>query len=433
MVQVLWTGLNGLSRGISVPVEEYEQIKEEGAGFHIGIAEYTLEPSVLKDPKYGPETGDMLAVPDVESESPLEWQKDTKAVFTDLTTVSGDPVDLCTRSVLRDVVSEFESMGYYPSVGVEMEFSLFDGAIDTNEPYDDASSYEMVPVDQSQSLIRQWIAAMRTAGFDIIGVHKESQPGQYEVKLRHDDAVRAADAVMFFRYMMRSVSASAAYTASFMPRPYSNEDSNGMHFHISLWDQDHEHNRFAGDDRYLDFPAGQHPHDAGLSDDAYHFAGGILDHTKGLTAVCAPTVNSYKRLHPGHFAPVNIAWGPDNRTTSLRIPPELDSSTRIEHRIPDTSSNPYLAIAATLAAGLDGLRRDAEPIEPVTTSAYEGDFDRLPQTLIGAVEELQSDHILVDALGEDLVEEFAKIKRDEFNRYQQHVSDWERSQYDNVF
>jgi glutamine synthetase len=314
-----------------------------------------------------------------------------------------------------------------------MEFSLFAGASEDAEPYDDASSYEIVPVDRSRSLIRQWITAMRTAGFDIIAIHKESQPGQYEVVLRHDDAVRAADAVMFFRYMIRSVSLSSDVTASFMPRPHSNEDSNGMHFHISLWDQCQENNQFAGTDQYLDFPAGQQPSDAGLSDDASHFVGGILDHTKGLTAVCAPTINSYKRLLPGHFAPVNIAWGPDNRTTSIRIPPELGSSARIEYRIPDSSSNPYLAMAATLGAGLNGLLNGVEPNEPVTTNAYETDLDQLPRTLIAALDELQSDQVLVDVLGEELVSEFTKIKRDEFNRYQDHISDWERSQYDNAF
>ena len=150
---------------------------------------------------------------------------------------------------------------------------------------------------------------------------------------------------------------------------------------------------------------------------------------KALTAICAPTVNSYKRLLPGIWAPVNIAWGPDNRSTVLRLPPELGSATRIEHRVPDSACNPYLGIAASYAAGLDGIRNEIDPGEPTIRNAYEEEYESLPRTLWEALDHLEDDKVIADALGSTLVEEFIQLKRDEFNRSMNHVSEWEHDEY----
>ena len=434
-VRLFWTDLNGVARGVSLPESEYESAVEEGVGFANGVAELTLEPGLLDAPRYGAEAGDMMAVADPDSLREVAWAEDTGAVFSSLTDVDGTPFDLCVRGALERVIEDLRSEGFTPFAGIEAEFSVLkpDGDGDW-EPYNTRCSYDMNAVDMADDLVRAWSDAMETAGSTVLGVHQESQPGQYEVNIQYDDALTTADSLMFFRHVAKAITNDRGYKASFMPRPYSGEDANGLHFHLSLWDEAEEENCFASETGNLQFPAGKQPEgESGLSETAHHFIGGLLDHMQGLTAICAPTVNSYKRLLPGIWAPVNVAWGPDNRSTVLRIPPELGHAARIEHRVPDSACNPYLGLAATLAAGLDGIRNETDPGEPTLANAYEEEYDRLPRTLWAALDELEADTVLTEALGESLVEEFVKLKRDEFDRYMNSVAEWEREEYRDEF
>jgi len=434
-VRLFWTDLNGVARGISLPGSEYEDAVEEGVGFANGVAELTLEPGLLDEPRYGAEGGDMMAVADPDSLREVSWAEDTAAVFTDLTNVDHSPFDLCARGALRRVIEDLQSEGFHPFAGIEAEFSVLqpDGDGDW-EPYNTRCSYDMSAVDMADDLVRAWSDAMETAGSSVLGVHQESQPGQYEVNIEYDDALTTADSLVFFRHAAKAIARDRGYKASFMPRPYSGEDANGLHFHLSLWDEAEEENLFASETGDLQFPAGKHPAgESGLSETAHHFIGGLLDHMQGLTAICAPTVNSYRRLLPGIWAPVNVAWGPDNRSTILRIPPELGPAARIEHRVPDSACNPYLGLAATLAAGLDGIRNETDPGDPTLANAYEEEYDSLPRTLWAALDELEADDVLTEALGKPLVEEFLKLKRDEFNRYMDSVTEWEREEYRDEF
>jgi len=434
-VRLFWTDLNGVARGVSLPESEYESAVEEGVGFANGVAELTLEPDLLDAPRYGAEAGDMMAVADPDSLREVAWAEDTGAVFSSLTDVDGTPFDLCVRGALERVVEDLRSEGFTPFAGIEAEFSVLkpDGDGDW-EPYNTRCSYDMNAVDMADDLIRAWSDAMETAGSTVLGVHQESQPGQYEVNIQYDDALTTADSLMFFRHVAKAITDDRGYKASFMPRPYSGEDANGLHFHLSLWDEAEEENCFASETGNLQFPAGKLPEgESGLSETAHHFIGGLLDHMQGLTAICAPTVNSYKRLLPGIWAPVNVAWGPDNRSTVLRVPPELGPAARVEHRVPDSACNPYLGLAATLAAGLDGIRNETDPGEPTLANAYEEAYDRLPRTLWAALNELEADTVLTEALGESLVEEFVKLKRDEFDRYMNSVAEWEREEYRDEF
>jgi len=432
-IHLVWTDMNGIPRGVAFPADEYDTLLEDGAGFANSVAEFTLEPGLVEDPVYPAEGGDMVAYPDDDALVPVAWDDGVGLVFSDLADVSGADQPLCTRSLLGRIVDEYRELGYVPMVGVEPEFSLLTPTDDGPEPFNARTSYDLDALDQASELIRDWTASMETAGYSVIGVHQESQPGQYEVNLKYDDPVTTADGVMLFRHMIKAVSRQHECEVTMMPRPHSVEDANGMHFHLSLWDTDREENLFAGDDRHLEFPTGQEPAGAGLSSDAVHFIGGIIEHLHGLTAVCNSTVNSYKRLIPGIWAPCNTAWGGDNRSANLRIPPELEDAARVEFRSPDSAINPYLALAATLAAGLDGLRNRIEPPEPTTGNAYQEGYERLPRTLLTALDALEADDVLREALGETLVEEYVKIKREEFDRYQQHVSDWERDEYGDEF
>lgn len=433
-IRLVWTDLNSVARGISIPDEEYTAAVEEGIGFANGVAELTLEPGLLDDPKFGPQHGDMMAVADPDSVTPVSWRDDTAIVFSDLTTVDGEPFELCARTALKSVIEDYRALDLEPYVGVESEFSLLDHDSDDGwKPFNYRCSYDMDSLDQNAELLSAWSEAMESAGHHVLGTHQESQPGQYEINIEYSDALTTADAIMFMRMMIKSLSRKAGYKATFMPRPHSGEDANGLHFHLSLWDSDE--NLFAGGDdaEEIQFPAGKHPHGAGISSIARHFMGGLLEHMKALTAICAPTVNSYKRLVPGIWAPVNITWGPDNRSTVLRLPPELGQSSRIEHRVPDSACNPYLAMAATLAAGLDGIENEIDPGQGTMANAYEEDHENLPRTLPTAVAHLEEDAVIREALGKDLVTEFAKLKRDEFDRYQGQVTDWERNEYRDEF
>jgi glutamine synthetase len=432
-IRLVWTDLNGIPRGVSVPSHQYDDLLEDGVGFANGVLEFTLEPGLVEEPAYPAEGGDMVAMPDADTLVPTAWNDGVGLVFADAKHVSGADQPLCSRSLLQRLVSEYEEFGYTPMIGLEPEFSLLRPTEDGYEPYTNRTSYDIDALDQISTLIREWTAAMEATGSSVLCVHQESQPGQFEMNLEYDEPVSTADDIILFRHMLKAISRRHDAKATMMPRPHSGEDANGMHFHLSLWDTDAEQNAFAGTHRSLDFPTGQIPENAGLSFQALYVIGGIIKHLKSLTAICNPTVNSYKRLIPGLWAPCNTAWGPDNRSVNLRIPPELGPATRIEFRSPDSAINPYLAIAATLAAGLDGLQNEIEPPEPTTGNAYHEDHKRLPRTLWDALGELKRDNVLREALGKTLIDQYVKIKREEFDRYQQHVSKWERAEYEDEF
>jgi glutamine synthetase len=432
-IRLVWTDLNGIPRGITVPAHEYENLLEDGAGFANSVLEFTLEPGLVEEPAYPAEGGDMIARPDTDTLVPAAWDDGVGMVFADAKHVSGVDQPLCTRSLLHRLVDEYEGLGYKPMIGLEPEFSLLRPTEDGLEPYNDRTSYDIDALDQASTLIQEWTTAMEATGTSVLCTHQESQPGQFEINLEYDEPISTADDIVFFRHMVKAVSRRHNAKATMMPRPHSGEDANGMHFHLSLWDTEGEENLFAGTDRYLEYPTGQTPEDAGLASEIIYFIGGLIKHLEALTGICNPTVNSYKRLIPGIWAPCNTAWGPDNRSVNIRIPPELGSATRIEFRSPDSAINPYFAIAATLAAGLDGLQNKIEPPELTTGNAYQEDHDRLPRTLWAALTHLENDEILRETLGKTLVDQYIKIKRNEFDRYQQHISKWERTEYKNGF
>lgn len=431
-IRLFWSDIHGVLRGVSMPANTFEDAIDDGVSFANGVAELTLEPGILDDSQFGAETGDMFAVPEINTLMPLSWRDGEGAVFANLTTIDGQPFPLCTRTALQSVIDDFAEIGFTPAVGVEIEVSM---CTDTNsqEPFNARTSYDMAAIDSAADIVDEWNEAMDAAGYNLTSVHQESQPGQYEMTIEYGDPLSIMDGAMFLRHAVSVLARRRGINATFMPRPRTGEAANGMHFHISLWSETGEKNCFTGPaNDALQFPAGHRPEDAGLSDTARHFVGGLLSHIDALTAICAPTVNSYKRLVPDIWAPTTVGWGLDQRSTVLRIPPELGASARVEHRLPDSACNPYLAAAATLAAGLDGVRTNADPGDPIEVIAA-ADEDRLPRTLWSALDALEANDVLRDALGDDLVTEFVKLKRDEFNRYQNSVSGWESEEYFSTF
>jgi glutamine synthetase len=272
------------------------------------------------------------------------------------------------------------------------------------------------------------VGCLRSVGVDVYQIDHEDANGQFEVNFTYADAMKSADNFTFVKMAASEIARRHGMIATFMPKPFSNRTGSGAHFHISMGSAQQK-NLFedASDKRGLR-----------LSKLAYHFLAGVLAHARALAAVCAPTVNSYKRLVVGRslsgatWAPAYVAYGDNNRTACVRIP-----GGRLELRLPDSGCNPYLALAAVVAAGLDGIDRELDPGEPTNVNMYElseaqlreRKIALLPQNLLEAITELEQDAVVKAGLGNDLAAEFIKLKRMEWTEYARHVSDWETKRY----
>ena len=262
-------------------------------------------------------------------------------------------------------------------------------------------------------------------GFDVEAAHHEVAPGQHEVDFKYANALEAADNIQTFKFVVKSVAKKHGLHATFMPKPLSGINGSGMHTNMSLFDKD-------GNNAFYDEKG-----ELQLSDTAYHFLAGILKHARALTAICNPTVNSYKRLVPGYEAPVYVAWSASNRSPLIRIPDDRKMGTRVEMRSVDCTANPYLAIAAILEAGLDGLRNNLTPMKEVTENIYmmtpeereAKGIEDLPSNLHNALKSLRADEVVRESMGEHLYKNFFEAKTREYDGYRQHVSDWERDKY----
>ncbi|MEK5269522.1 type III glutamate--ammonia ligase [Aeribacillus sp. FSL K6-8394] len=418
-----FSDLNGSLRAKLIPSSRLQSVCQSGAGF-AGFA--------VGDLGHGPHDPDILCIPDLRSMTILPWNKEI-AWFAGTLTEDGTPWPFCTRTILLNVLTQAKSMGYTMKTGVEPEFFLVkqgeDGKI---APFDEQDK-ELKPCYQQQALMRNieflgtLIEYMNELKWNVTQADHEDANGQFEINFDFSDAVTSADRHTFFKYMIRTMAEERGLIATFMPKPFSNLTGNGCHMHLSLWDEREERNVFEDVRDQKGF---------GLSAVAYHFIAGILNHAKALTAIVCPTVNSYKRLGAlnsssgSTWAPNFISYGGNNRTQLIRIP----DAGRIEFRAMDGSCNPYLATAAILAAGLDGIEKRMDPGDPFNGNLYmfhsiENEFDKLPSTLNEAIEALESDEVLVKALGETFMETFMKRKKAEWKEYHDYVSEWEVEKY----
>ncbi|RME13231.1 MAG: glutamine synthetase, partial [Ardenticatenia bacterium] len=299
------------------------------------------------------------------------------------------------------------------------------------EPHDGAGYFDE-STDLGLDVRRQMVNALQALGIEVEATHHEVAPGQHEIDFRYDDALRTADNVVTLRIAVKTIAQRNGLYASFMPKPISGINGSGMHTHQSLvWLE-------TGENAFVD-PHGEY----GLSDIARWFIAGQLAHARALSAVVAPTVNSYKRLVPGYEAPVYVSWARFNRSALIRVPSISAGrwqSTRVELRCPDPSANPYLAFAVMLAAGLDGIRRKLEPPPPAEEDLFHLDARRLsrplellPGSLAEALDALESDEVIASALGPHLLSRFIEAKRREWDDYRAHVSTWEIERYFEIF
>ena len=411
-----------------IPAEHLDSLVEDGAGF-AGFAAGEIG-QVPADP-------DIAAMPDLASFTPVPWQPNLARFACDVT-VEGEPWPYCPRTILRDVVARAAERGLELRMGIELEYFLVeqaeDGSIRVADRYDtlEKPCYDMAGLTRRYDFLTTVSKYCNELGWGNYANDHEDANGQFEQNFHYADALTTCDRAIFFRYMVHTLAEQHGVIATFMPKPFTNLTGNGAHFHLSLWDGDRNVFLDEADPRGL-----------GLSETAYHFVGGLREHARAYSALTAPTVNSYKRLKLGSTAsgatwsPVWISYGYNNRTQMLRIP----GPGRIEDRTIDGSCNPYLAAAAVLAAGLDGIERKLDAGEPNAENLYASSYAdnvakglrTLPASLAEAIDELAADDVLRAALGrgrdEDYVDYYVGVKRDEWSRYHEQVTSWEVREY----
>lgn len=410
---ISFTDMFGVSRAKLVPAAAIGGMQKEGAGF-AGFATWL---------DMTPAHPDMFAVPDASTLIPLPWNREVGWLAADLW-MDGKEVAASPRVMLKNQLRRAEKRNWRPMSGVECEYFLLNG--DGDEIADQRDKQEKPCYDQSAlmrryALITEICDAMRELGWNPYQNDHEDANGQFEMNWDYADALTTADRHAFFKFMVKSVAENHGLRATFMPKPFVNLTGNGCHCHISVWDAKGETNHFAGGDA------------DGLSPLAYQFLGGVLHSAPALCGFFNPTVNSYKRINAPRtlsgatWAPSSITYGGNNRTHMVRIP----AAGRLEFRLMDGATNPYLLQAGLLAAGMDGADNKRNPGKKLNINMYTDGHKvkqtrHLPMNLLDALRNLQGSKILKAAFGKEVIAGYVKLKTGEWNDYCRHLSEWER-------
>ena len=419
---ISFTDLFGGQRAKLVPAQAITEMQEEGAGF-AGFATWL---------DMTPAHPDMLAVPDPSSLFQLPWKPEVAWMPSNLI-MEGRSVAQAPRNVLCRLIDEAASEGLYVKTGVEAEYFLLnvDGSA-LSDKYDTAVKpcYDQQAVMRRYDVVREICDYMLDLGWGPYQNDHEDANGQFEMNWEFDDVLKTADKHSFFKFMTKSVAEKHEFRATFMPKPIAGLTGNGCHAHISVWDAPGEQaqtNVFA-----TEKGKGQ-TGELGLSESGRAFLGGIMKHASALTAITNPTVNSYKRINAPRtssgatWAPNTISWTGNNRTHMVRVP----GPGRFELRLPDGAANPYLLQAVIIAAGLDGIRTNADPGKRYDIDMYEdgykiNDAPKLPLNMLDALRSYDRDKDLKVAMGEEFSAAFLKLKHKEWESYMSHLSSWEK-------
>lgn len=377
---------------------------------------------------------DMYLHPDLNSWSIFPWHtfggKTTGRLICSVycadnkTPFLGDP-----KNILQSVIDEAAEMGYGFNVGPELEFFLFkrdENGNPTTGMTDEGGYFDLNPIDAGENCRRDICLALESMGFVIEASHHEAAPSQHEIGFKYADVMTTADRVMTFKHVVKTYAANHGLYATFMPKPVFGIEGSGMHTNMSLYNLKDGSNVF-------DDPTDER----GLSKEAYAFIAGLLTHVKGIASFSNPLINSYKRLVPGFEAPCYIAWSASNRSALVRIPASRGKGTRVELRCPDPACNPYLEMALCLAAGLDGIKKGITPPDAVDYNVYnltkaelaKVEIDCLPATLEEAIVESEKDPFVKETVGEHIFNAYINGKKNEWQEYQLHVSQWEIDRY----
>jgi len=419
-INLQFTDILGSIKSVAIPAERLGDVLDKGIWFDgssiLGFVRICESDMILK-----PDPGTYMITPWTPSE------RKSARFLCDVHTPDGKPFEGDPRSNLK---KNMAGINYTYNCGPEVEFYLFkkeDNKI-TTSPHDIGGYFDYSPRDMASNVRKDIVIALEAMGMEAEMSHHEVGPGQHEIDVRYSNALTAADNTITLKYTIKAIAQKHDLYASFMPKPLYGQAGSGMHVHQSLFDKKGKNIFYDAKDKYK------------FSKIAYSFLAGQLKHARALSAVVAPTVNSYKRLVSGYEAPVYICWAQVNRSALIRIPrysPGRELSTRMELRCPDPSCNPYLAFAAMLAAGMDGVDKGLTPPKPVEEDVYkmkphqleEMKVDMLPFSIKRAVEELKQDKVIQEALGKHTYEKFVEAKLAEFDDYRMQITPWEIEKY----
>jgi len=427
-----YVNMYGVANAKLVPANHLEDMFTDGACF-AGFAAVGFG--------VGPDAPDLAAIPDPNTLTILPWKKNIARfacnVYEEDEKGNRSPSPFCSRSILKRVTAKAREKGYQLKIGIEPEFFLVERSADGIKPADDWDTlakpcYDLKGLTRRMGFLETIINHMNYMGWDVLATDHEDANSQYEINLDFGDCVDLCDRYVFFRYMLATLAEQEGFIATFMPKPFANRTGNGAHFHMSLWDVNTGKNVFLDERDPI-----------GLSQLAYHFIGGLLKHAKAYIAFSAPSVNSYKRLIAGGamggstWAPVYVSYGGNNRSQMIRIA----GPGRVEDRTVDSACNPYLAAAAMLTAGLDGIENKIDPGPRNDTDMYKwaaedlkkAGIELLPSNLKEAMDELAKDEVILEGMGQEFCNYYMDFKKKEWNEYHDTVSNWELDKYLTLF
>ncbi len=422
VVRVSFPDLIGVDRGRDVLLDVLPAALEHGLAFCRAVY-HTSPMGDVVPVQGGLEQGlpDITVRPDLSTLTSLPWEPNAAWCLGDAYTADGAPAPEAPRTVTRRVASRLEGLGYWLTCGPELEFYLCqqgpDGAWHRYAD-DPGNVYIVGHKGDPQGLLLHMLRQLRDAGLKVTAANHEFSPGQFEINLGHSGMLDAADRAFRLKSAVQEIARHRDLMATFMAKPFNDEGGSGFHVHVSVEGESGQ-NVF-GDESGAD----------GLSSIGRHAIGGVLAHAPALSALLNPTINSYKRFGPDTLAPWLIDWGLDNRSAMVRVPPERGPGARMEVRLGDATANPYLALAAVGAAVCLGIEDKAEP--PAKLEGYGYDPERsaiLPMRLPAALDALEADEALADVLGDYFVTSFVAYKRNEIERFERFVTDWEYREY----
>ncbi|AKF94695.1 type I glutamate--ammonia ligase [Brevibacillus laterosporus] len=420
-IRLQFTDLMGISKNVEIPVSQLPKALDNKMMFDGSSIEGFVRI----------EESDMYLFPDLDTWVVFPWGTEFGKVarlICDVYMPDGKPFEGDPRYILKKVMKEAEDLGYTDfNVGPEPEFFLFkidekgEPTLDLN---DQGGYFDFAPLDLGENCRRDIVLTLEKMGFEIEASHHEVAPGQHEIDFKYANALHAADQILTFKLVVKTIARQHGLHATFMPKPLFGVSGSGMHAHQSLFIG--KENAFYDESDEL-----------GLSQTAKYYLAGLLKHARGFAAITNPLVNSYKRLVPGYEAPCYVAWSAKNRSPLVRIPASRGLGTRLEVRNPDPAANPYLALAVMLKAGLDGIKNKLELQPAVDRNIYvmneaereASGIDSLPSTLKEAIECLKADSVICEALGEHAALHFIEAKEIEWDMFRTRVHEWERNQY----
>lgn len=420
-IRLQFTDIAGTIKNVEVPVSQINKVLDNNMMFDGSSIEGFVRI----------EESDMYLYPDLDTFLVFSWDSEYGKVarfICDVYTADRKPFLGDPRGNLKRMLSRMNELGFDTlNLGPEPEFFLFK-LNEENEPIlelnDHGGYFDLAPVDLGENVRRDIVLELEKLGFDIEASHHEAAPGQHEIDFKYTDVISACDNIQTFKLIVKTIARKHGLHATFMPKPIYGINGSGMHCNISLFKN--------GNNCFYDENAKNQ-----LSSDAYNFIAGILKFARSFTAICNPTVNSYKRLVPGYEAPCYVAWSTSNRSPLIRIPASRGQATRIEIRSVDPASNPYLAMATILSAGLYGIENKLTPMNEVHSNIYsmtkeqriaEG-IDELPSTLYTALKELSSSQLMRETLGEHIFSRFIEAKSIEWDNFRTRVTNWEIENY----